>query len=620
MLKRKNNREKHHRQHKPASPPFHDISTAKWDFLRTVQKRIQDNSFFISFFITGAALLAIILGLPVGYEANDDFAMVTILSGNGGYPSCPDAVFLNPALSHLLAFLYKASPTIPWYGLFLYGALYLGWSLIVSVILRTGKGGGFLLCVPLFSCLFFYQASLITFTAVSLSVAFGAYLCFFEYFIRNESPWKDTRYYFSFLLVCFYLAFLLRWELVVYSAVLSIPLILFIKYEQIKKVLPLFVTFGVVILVHTGINYSIQLEHKSYNEFNKLRGEFHDTAKGEYHDGITPLAAQKVGWILEDYIAFKYLSLIYDNHAFNTRNLKTFLIENDPRKKKDCFLKNIVSKIALRYENNKHVTLLLILSLCSIIAARGPYLRSIDKIVFLKSGLFLLAVVLCILFLMYYRFEIRVFGPLYIYLFSLLTIMMNNNLSTENGVIHKKIIRQTGIIAAVLLVIYASLISFRDITAIMQALKTSEHYKGVVQSSFNLLSEKFPVPYPVVIQMSPSVGMRVETINPLKEHKDFPKIRLFPDGWMINSGYYDSALRSLHIRDGHEFLKWLIDRDDVFLLHETADLEQLKKTVFIWKSYYVRRIIPGRTIDFVPVYDCRDKEGSGLVFFKIKSR
>ena len=66
---------------------------------------IQENSFIVSFLVTGVSLFVILWTLPVFYGSNDDFAMLTIMSGKGGFPASPDAFFLNPILSYILYFL-----------------------------------------------------------------------------------------------------------------------------------------------------------------------------------------------------------------------------------------------------------------------------------------------------------------------------------------------------------------------------------------------------------------------------------------------------------------------------------------------------------------------------------
>jgi hypothetical protein len=44
-----------------------------------------------------------------------------------------------------------------------------------------------------------------------------------------------------------------------------------------------------------------------------------------------------------------------------------------------------------------------------------------------------------------------------------------------------------------------------------------------------------------------------------------------------------------------------------------------KKMTYLWRSYLSRRIVPGREIRLVPVYDFRNRSGSGLVFYSVVS-
>ncbi len=190
---------------------------------------IQENSFIFSFIFTGMLLSIILSILPVHYETNDEFRMITILSGNGGFPASPYVPYLNPILSYVLHILYRVKPYFPWFGVFFYVVYYLGWTLILSVIFRTNDRYSFILTIPILFYFFFFHSSYVSFTSASLFMSFGVFLCTIEYFIRNEAPIKNIRIYFIFLAVCFYLSFLLRWELVLYSLLLFLPAVVFIK-------------------------------------------------------------------------------------------------------------------------------------------------------------------------------------------------------------------------------------------------------------------------------------------------------------------------------------------------------------------------------------------------------
>ena len=598
--------------------PSIDNHATRWGLPQHI---IKDNSFIFSFIFTGIALLIILSTLPVIYEFNDDFTMVTILSGNGGFPSTPDAIFLNPVLSYVLYLLYKISPFFPWYGIFLYTIHYLGWTLILSVIVRSNKGICFLFAVPLFSCFFFYHSSAISFTSASLFLAFGVFLCIVEYFIRNETPIKNIKIYFIFLASCFYLSFLFRWDLVLYSLLLFLPMLVFMKYSQIKKVLPILIILGLVICINTGFNYLVSINRQSYNEFNNLRGEFYDTASGDIHNRITEYALNKVGWTYEDYLDFKSLYLIYDNYTFNTQNLRKFITENDPRQDKKYYVNYIINKINDSYEHNKLLSILLIISTFSVVILRLTNLMRLYKVDWIRITISLGSIIISVLFLMYYRFVQRIYGPLFIYLFSMSFLLFNNLRDSGHKIININYIKLFTIITTGAFMAYALLIVHQSITGYIQLLELAERYKVLINQTFNIIENQNHISNPIVIQMCPAMGSGLgsEFINPLKEYKDSPPIRVFPSGWLINSPYYDMVLKKLKLRDGHEFLNWLIDRKDVLLLLYVRSTEQMKFIIYLWKSYYLRHIIPGRNLDLIPVYDFRNQNESGLILFQIRS-
>jgi hypothetical protein len=111
--------------------------------------------FLEGFGISLILLLLILLFIPVRYEINDDLKFINILSGKGGFtPDFNSTPHLSQILSYILYFLYDWFPSIPWYGLTIYLAAYIGVSLILSVVLRNSrKDFFFYACLPFLSIL-----------------------------------------------------------------------------------------------------------------------------------------------------------------------------------------------------------------------------------------------------------------------------------------------------------------------------------------------------------------------------------------------------------------------------------------------------------------------------------
>lgn len=74
--------------------------------------------FCISVFLNALLFLAVIAHNPPSWYTNDDFRMMTIVSGAySGTPS-PDIVFMRYPIGLLLSGLYRITTSIPWYGIF----------------------------------------------------------------------------------------------------------------------------------------------------------------------------------------------------------------------------------------------------------------------------------------------------------------------------------------------------------------------------------------------------------------------------------------------------------------------------------------------------------------------
>ncbi len=217
----------------------------------------------------------------------------------------------------------------------------------------------------------------------------------------------------------------------------------------------------------------------------------------------------------------------------------------------------------------------------------------------------------------------RVFGPLYVYLFSMSFLLFSIEKNSVHIIIQNNLLRYFPIIVAVSLMTYALLLVPQEVITNVHDLDQSAKFRAVINQAFNRIENINPASDPITILICAiPYGLRTDFIHPLMEYRDFPRIRIFPNGWSINSTYYEMALKNLHLRDGHDFLKWLVDRKDVLLMINVATINQanhINKIVFSLKSYYLHHITPGMKLDFIPVYDFRNEEGLGLIFFQLKS-
>ena len=345
---------------------------------------LNKNSLLASFVLAGIILLIILSTLPVRYIVNDDFAMITILRGNDFFSPSFHAVFLNPVMSWFLYSLYKLFPSIPWFGIVIYSTHLLGWSLIFSVVLRSDKLLYLVLSLPFLLACYVYHSCMVTFTSSSLFLLFGVLSCSFVFLSDKLSPINNRTSYSIFLALCFFLSFLLRWELVLYSILLGLPLIFFVKWQQVKIVIPLITILALLVCLNIGFIKIFESQEQPFYEYNKLRGDFHGTPKGDDNGQITLRAADKIGWDYEDYFSFRYYWLIFDNYTFNTHNLRIFLNENDLQKNLISNIPHIMGNISGSIKISAKDTLLFIISIASLFVFKAKYLINYNKIELFK--------------------------------------------------------------------------------------------------------------------------------------------------------------------------------------------------------------------------------------------
>ena len=102
-------------------------------------------------FIFNSSLLIALLGLGAYYETNDDQVITYLLQGRMAAAPVTNLYLYFHGLAGGLVWLYQTAPGVPWYGLLLYGLLYLATLLTFAVLrgalrpwLRPGAVAGLL--------------------------------------------------------------------------------------------------------------------------------------------------------------------------------------------------------------------------------------------------------------------------------------------------------------------------------------------------------------------------------------------------------------------------------------------------------------------------------------------
>lgn len=573
----------------------------------------------IGFVSAAVFLIGVVWLLPVRYAINDEFGIIVrTLNGQGGGQPDPYSPFLiSQALHYVLYLLYKYWPSIPWLGMLMYSAVYLGFSLMLGLLFRSADVKYSLLVVAPLVLLIGYCLSFISVTAASLILEFAVFLCLTEWVIKGRCPEKHPMLYAFFLTFCFLLSYVFRWRLVLYSLFFAVPVLFFMKKGQFKKVLPFVVVLAVFIVGDRALFYCKSTnEHKAFAEYNQIRSVFNDTLRGQYYGDITLKALGKTGWSPEDYAFFR-LWILYDEVLFNPASIETFTTENDPQDKAPV-LELAANRIKKSLNASKRYTLVLAFSILSLFLYRlGSLLRlSIqDK---LKIVAALGAVCTGIVFLMYYRFPARLYVPLYSYLLGTAFLIFRLEGLPSAGGRDVPTLRKIGVAASLLLMVLTVGFVTAQGRQILHVLEASQKEKEYIHRCLTDVKEKSIHPDPLLVLADPLYGLRFETVHPLRELSDFPDVRVFPGGSRIGSPAYFDALGQIGLKGGREFLRWIIDNDEVFLILMAGEGGRDQTVRYLWESYFSRRIVPGEKIRLLPAHDFRNRHGAGLVFYSMR--
>ncbi len=574
--------------------------------------------FLKGFLVAGLFVGIVLCFLPVRYEANDDFGLITYLSDQSGFRSGAYHPTLSAGFGRLLSTLYRVQPGVPWYGLIIYSSAFAGMSLMLSVLFRSAKGLSLLLALPLLCLLFLHVFTFASFTSASLMLEFGVLLCLAEWIVRDECPARKARVYGLLLALGFLIGYFLRWRMTLYAIAFGMPALFFVKKRQLSRAAPLLVAVGLVMVGDRAIfHLTSSDEQKAYLEYNHLRAQFHDRVGGKSHGDLTRKALSKTGWAFEDYGFYKSW-ILYDSRLFNTQTLRTFLEENDP-KQGGAFLRKGREGLERQFRMENHYTLALIFGALCILSARFEDLLRLSKWDRIKSVLALGAIGAGILYVMSFRFVPRVFVPLYIYFFGVCFLLSHLGVGVESdgraGPVRKGIILACAF-AFCMLTGWQAVAQGKINNRILQG---SNLEKAYIQKVLSVVKDKSPVPDPVLILMNPMTGLGAQYVHPLKEFSDFSDLRIFPSGWSVNSPRYASILKEMGLSDGRAFLKWMINNPKALVVLLTRSDQETWRWKAMWESYFARRIAPGRGTSLVPVYDFRNKGGVGLVFFSMRS-
>lgn len=576
-----------------------------------------DRSFIIGFVLTALFFLFCLLFLPVRYETNDDFGNIRTFTDLSGFEGDSFNPFLSRVLGYFLYAFYQAMPQIPWYGLTVYLTLFLGVFLMTSVMLRHGNAMAFFICLPPLGLFLFHSLVLTNYTTAAMMVEVGVFLSCAEWALRNKCPARKPVVYAGLLTIGIALAYLLRWKLALWGLAFGIPVLFFIRPAVLRKIwLPAFALLAFIAADRLLCELPRSDETKQYLAYDELRRVFHDTAKGEFYEDRTPAALQKTGWELEDYRTFKNW-VLYDDALFNIASLETFLSKNAPRTS-TSLLQMIPTRLKNSFLKSKHYSLIFLTAFSAMILAFAAGARQWSIKDLSHSFSAIGTILAIILFFAFYRFEPRIYLPLFSYVICLTFLVLK--LKTSMPVRIKWHFRECILI---LLAIALTLFSYRNmytkIGDLFRVMDYSKKEKRYVVDCLEKVIEKKSETNPILIMMNPTDSLATQSVHPLKEMMEYPPVRLMPSGTSVNSPRYFKILHAIGLKSGREFLEWAIDNDQVLFVIMARSNKQQKTFISLWESYYNRHIDKGKRFGLAPVMDFRNSSGVGLILFQLRS-
>ncbi|MCK4413176.1 MAG: hypothetical protein KAY32_06500 [Candidatus Eisenbacteria sp.] len=570
--------------------------------------------------VIAALFLALVVCIvPVRYEANDDFAIVRQLSPASRLPTDSHVHLMGWGIAHALHHLYARAPQIPWFGVTLFGALWLSYGLLGGVLLRlrrTARWGLGVAAIALIVCLG-ECAVLMSFTSAALLLLFSVFLALTEWAIRGGCPVRERRLYVVFLALAFVLGFSLRWQLALAVLPVAAPILLFVRREQLRRALVVVLPIVMIVAADQAIHHlSGGDEHRRYAEFNLLRARFHDTANGDYHGKITEEAAAAVGWVAADYSAF-HRWVVFDDQLFNTETLRTFLEINRPDKT-TRLPQFIVASISENLGRFWAVSLLFLLAMGALVLSSWHCWRAGSRGDRWRRVVILIMILGAVLVLLAYRYVPRVFIPLFVYGLGLAGLMAA--LVSKDDPVESAWRSVSGWRVAILAILAGGTIATGYLHGkfVVDLAWMSREYRSHIQSALRDTERRLGALDPLLVMMNASGGLMLDAIHPLKEYSGLADLRISPGGTSVNSPRYNELLSQLGLSSGRAFLAWLIDNPGVLLVLDARGEENSFHWEHLWLSYFKRNVAPEAQLQLVPVFDYRADAGYGLVFYQLR--
>jgi len=526
--------------------------------------------------VAGVLVATVLLAVPVKYVVNDDPSFAMILSGADGFSASADLPFLSRILSQALSSLYSLTPTVPWYGIFLYASacLGLGLWLTVPVALGVSRLRTVILIIGWCPYLLFglYNISM---TSVTLWLQLGTFLHLLAW-LRSDRSWRISS---PLIAVALVLGYLWRWEMFLVFAAFGLPLFLFAARHEMRRCVPVLLVICLVVMGDRAWDFMVTggADHQQYRTFNRVRGRFHDRAQGGRHQG-TPAVLKKVGWTENDYVAYHDLWMLYDEDAVSEQRLRAFLGSN--KRERKAIGDQIRQRLTGIVLGNKMVLpafgfscLALMVLFVSSWSFQGSHRW--------RAGASLLGVGVMAGAVCYVRFVSRVSFPLFVYILGLIVVL------GETAALRSVKGGRFGFdrMIAVIFTVVGMCLTTTWARVDASALRTEDVQRKFVRASLGEFLDDVDGS-PVLIQLDPGVAMVHVGGGPLTERLGDRRIRIVPTGWAMRSPRYQDALSELKVETGMELLKRALKDPEVVFVLYARPWDEVGRVVETWETYY----------------------------------
>ena len=267
--------------------------------------------------------LVVIANNPPVWYTNDDFRMMTIVSGAyTGVPSA-DIVFMRYPVGLLLSGLYSITTAIPWYGLFTMFCMYIPSCIFCYYLTKKAyekkkTALGVLLYALLFFLLIQKYVCLPQFTLTSAFMGVGVIALIYEI------PEKNYARHIVVAAFCTVFSFSIRSK-TFYLLLPVIALIIAVRFLREKRNLKKYVLWAVSSIVLCGVVLGVDMlawsrpEYKEFQEFKEVRAAVYDyDAVPGYYENMPFYVSNGISEVTYRAISRRFLDI---DPSVNTESL-----------------------------------------------------------------------------------------------------------------------------------------------------------------------------------------------------------------------------------------------------------------------------------------------------------